>query len=594
MSQDDLGEVYDTAYELYTEMNNNRSLEIRDEEDGRDDMLYQQLCDSIGCREDGLANYLENNPDLSAKWFLEEFMQLAAPFAEMFVDILDFLSSEQGPDATEDLRIRFGFDNQNFTEIDLEEFREMAATAEKVASGVRACKWPENTLYDLLDFADHANIETLPEPPSTPKDSDQLPRIQRHHNDEFEKIIRRIRSLVQDLLQKYSNIEEQDSNDQLFTVQSEEKNQEVSPDKISAIVHDILGTYPPLFNYHHEVSEEDRRNAVSYYNQAIRPELTFEGVREFESYESPLDILRLPFWEHRWHTYEIWMTVQTLDALKQYNPKVNVTDGRIPIDGGDTAVVAELQATKEPTFVISELETEFKTEDWESIRPDLSICDAEKYTADSRVVVIEYKQRAALKRNHVNEVAEKYTRGAPNSVGLAIVNYDETPDMDLEKGVELFPKVQPDSHTLREYQELIKEYFRSTDLGRAWTILVDVSGSMREYDIEKNVEEPMREFFEKTGYKPNVYKFNQGLTNNPELTGDQVSNGLNIHGSTDLDSAITELHDKGLHKKNLFIISDGDYHLPDSVPAEIENIIECNPFKSDLESKISTHIRSER
>lgn len=583
MSEDQPNEIFENAYELYQEIREDRGLHLR-HEGGRDDILIEELSNSIGCPDDQIAEFLkEKGENRTAEWLMKEFLQLAAPFARMFADIWEFLSNQKAPKATEDLRVRFGFDDDDndFTDVNLEEFREWAKTARKISAGANVAYWSDEALDDLFVFLKHVDLEGKIYSDYRPGAPYELPIIETHHNDDFEEITRRVRALFQNIIDTATENGSANSDSYHFEIESEELNSLPSPDFAASLLHDLLPAWEFLFENHHEVSDDNRREAVDFFRDTIKPKIELRGIIDFQKYQSPLDILRLPFWEHRWHTYEIWMTVQTLRALDSYDPQVNDEDGRVPIDGQDTAIVADLERIQNhDACVVSELETPHEMDQWESMRPDLSICRTQELDKESRAVVIEYKQRSPLSTSHVNEVTEKYLTGAPEAVGLVMVNYDDTPDVELPEEAELIANVRPNSPTVAEYRDLVQEFMLEADLFdplQQWTVLVDVSGSMRDRYTNQDVKDALLDLLELMAPSPRVYKFNQGITRNPQVTVDEINAGLRPSGGTDVEAAIEELYEEYESTGNLLIVTDMDDQYPSSLPEEVENKEECFP-----------------
>ena len=586
MSEEQTDEVFGNAYDLYQEIRDNKGLHLR-RGNGRDDILIEELCNSIGCPDDQIAEFLKEE-NRSAEWLMREFLQLAAPFARMFADIWNFLSGEKAPKATEDLRVRFGFDEDDVTDVDLEQFREWAETARRISTGANVSYWSSESLSDLFCIAEQVDIEGKSGSDYYPGESYQLPVIETHRNDDFEEMVQRVHNLFQNIIDTAVEHRGEGSDRYVFEQEYEGQETPLSHQNAAGTLTDLLPSWELIFENHHEVSEEDRREAVEFFQENIEPKIEIERILGYQNYQSPLDILRLPFWKNRWHTYEIWMTVQTLRALDRYDPQVRVDDGRIPIDGRDTAIVADLEkAENHDACVVSELETSHQAEEWESMRPDLSICRTQELDKESRAVVIEYKQRSDLLVSHVKEVTRKYLSGAPEAVGLAIVNYDDTPDVDLPESVELIENVRPHSLTVRDYRDLIHKYMEETELPeplQQWVALVDVSGSMRHKYTDKEVKNALLNLLESMGYNSDIYKFNDGLTKNPQISADDIDGGLRPRGGTNLEAAIEDLYEKYEVAKNLLVVSDGDYFSPDSFPEGLENIEQCSP--QELSSKL--------
>lgn len=573
-------EVFDSAYELYQEIRDNRGLHLRGGE-GRDDVLYQELQGLVGCNDENIADFLRKE-NKSADWLLRQFLQLAAPFARMFTEIWDFLSSEKAPRVKEDLRVRFGYDGNDITEVDMEQFREWAETARKIYVANIAC-WSDEAVNELFELKNSVDLENQHGSKYRPGEPYKLPFIKTSYGDDFEDYVRRIRNLFQQIIDELAD--KDDSYNSAFGVEDSEM----------PVVNltELLPSWEPIFKSHQMVSEEDRHQAERYFREHIEPKLEMQSIVVSLNFQSPLDILRLPFWEHRWHTYEIWMTVQTLKALNNYDPQVRINDGRIPIDGGDEAVVADLERIRKcDACVVSELRTPYTTEEREAIRPDLNICrtqepeeedqaiSTEQLDKESRIVVIEYKQRERLKPSHAKETAELYLNGSPEAVGLVMVNYDESTDVDFPDKAKLIGNVRPGSRKVREYRKAIQGYIKEVELFETlqqWTVLVDVSGSMGDVYLEPNVKNELLKLLDLEESRIKMYKFDSGLTRNPQVSESDIKSGLQTRNGTDIEDAVNELFMRNVNPENLLVVTDMDYSSIGSLPKELENIEVCSP-----------------
>ena len=592
MDEQQSDEVFDSAYELYQEIRDNRGLHLRSG-DGRDDVLYRELQDSIGCHDEDIADFLKKE-NKSADWLLRQFLQLAAPFASMFTEIWDFLSSEKAPRVTEDLRVRFGFDEDDVTEVDIEQFREWAETARKISFGANVAYWSDEAVNELFEFMNRIDVKKQYGSEYRRGEPYELPIIETCHNDDFENYVRRIRNLLQYVINEQA--ERDEFKNSAFGADTEGRK------KPLINLTDLLPGWEPIFRSHDMVSEKNRRRAEKYFREHIKPELEMESIVGSLNHRSPLDILRLPFWEKRWHTYEIWMTVQSIEALDNFEPQVRIDDGRIPIDGRDEAVVADLERTKDcEACVVSELRTPYETDEREAIQPDLSICrtqeldkksqpiSTEQLDKESRVVIIEYKQHKRLSPAHAEERAESYLDGSPEAVRLVMVNYDEPTDVNFPDKAQLIGNVRPGSPKVGEYREVVQEYIKQVEQIeplQQWAVLVDVSGSMGDVYTQPDVKDALLKLLDMGGLGLEIYKFNSGLTQNPQASKSEIKKGLRTRGGTDVEAAIEELCKKYNKQKNLLVVTDGNYSHLDSLPQEIEDIEECVPrhLSSDLET----------
>lgn len=557
--------VFDDALELYREFrgeSRRKGLDLKekdgDSEYGRDYDFYDELHDQLGCGDQSIAEYLKNN-DVSAGRFFRNFLEVIAPFAEMYADIWRFLAAAESTNMTEDVRIRFGDDDDDFTDIDLDEFRKQVRTAHQISRQVTVSYWSDKAIYELFELAKRVNPDSSIDTGYSRGEPYQLPHIESSGNDEFERILERIRDLFQgEIDEKADDVPQPGIDDtDYYNTSSPQIN-----------LSDLLPAWEPIFHTYGQVGQSGREEFVEYFKQHIQPELTTEEMIESVTVEWLIDILQMPFWEYRWHTYEIWMNVQTIKALEEYRPKLLIEDGRIPIDGGDQSVTAKLEAVREPeAYVVSELETDFRGDDKERIRPDMSICKLERgdgdsgtVTADtfdrnSRVLVSEYKQHRKLSKSHAEDRAKWYTEGAPESVGFVLTNYDDSVDVDFPDDGTLLGNVRPNTENIETYRNVIAKKLGEVDYfetARDWTLLLDVSNSMSGvYDI-KEVWEPLADL---AGIF-DTYSFTNELTSPASVSPKDIRDGLETTNGTDVERSVRELRANHETENNLLLLTD--------------------------------------
>jgi hypothetical protein len=531
-------EQIETAAELWSHVR--AGLHIR-KTDGRDNQLYDELKIILGCPANrSLKKHLQI-AGTTAEQLLISILEVAAPFAQMFHEIWDFLAASFAPNSRESIRIRFGLDANN-VDIDLEQFREWSETVDRVMRRSLSGWWDEE-LYDaymkvvrLLGWEDgvgfrlepyHFIAETYELPP--------MPQIEH----EIDKAIGTLRNHLQGLLGRPRD-ELRKSN--LYRWLSD----------LNPLVSSLLGSLG-------SVSIEKKDRALAIYRESIAPRLNVLAVNLRE----PLEILNLPFWKKRWQTYEIWATVATIRALDKYRPEIIVKDGYVAMDGKHNAIVAKLLTpVYQNACIVSQFESLLN--DGTAIRPDLSICFDDRRKADSRAAVVEFKQRQKLTLDHVIEVGERYAEGSPSAAGVIVLNYDRVlmPDeLDhLPKGVSLFEGVQPKVPETTEFGTAIQQLL--VDAGLApWkdvTVLLDISSSMDDAYSSGEVQQMLRDLVQ----TPNVsvFAFNDDLVGKSFEIGDELH--IETGGGTALAMAIKTLKSKGVMYQELIVISDGEFEEP--------------------------------
>jgi hypothetical protein len=404
-------EVIETAAHLYRAMKG-RGLELR-RGAGRDDAILDELRTALGCPVDaGLQAYLDGRDELSAAAFLRAFLCVAQPFALMFQDIWRFLASVAASSAEESLRVRVGFkEDPDALDLDLEAFRRYAAVAAKRATDL---VWSRETLLELSDPGWEL-VESLGLAPSSNQYGDKpryeafrpytLPAfdVGRSH------ALTTVATALQSAIDAASTVT---SNDPRVWLRD-----------VGFALTDILPYWTVVLQRAGTLSAESLQQFAAWFDRELSPRL---DAQVLPPGSQPLDEIDLPFWRHRWHTYEIWVSVVTLRALDlaRLAPRMRLRDGYLPIDGYCAAVVADLVCAGVPLACVAvQVQTRIPNGKG-AIRPDLRISRSTNLVADATAVVVECKQRKAMTASHLREVTARYSTGCPKASAVIVVNYD--------------------------------------------------------------------------------------------------------------------------------------------------------------------------
>ena len=156
-----------------------------------------------------------------------------------------------------------------------------------------------------------------------------------------------------------------------------------------------------------------------------------------------------------------------------------------------------------------------------------------------------------------------------------MVNYDERTDVAFPDKAELIGNVRPGSPKVRKYHETVQELIKDVEQFeqlQQWTVLLDVSGSMNDVYMEKDVKNALLKLFDMGAISLDVYKFTTGLTENPQVSRNDVKTGLRTTNGTNAEAAIKELCDRYDTPENLLVVTDLDDIPSDSLPKEPENM----------------------
>jgi len=578
----------ETAGVLYREIKR-RGLHLR-EQNGRDDALLQELTSRLGCPDEHLQRFLDAS-NLSAEAFLRVFLQLAAPFARMFQEIWEYLSHHNAPKTAETISIRFGFeDDEDRQSFDLEQFRRYVETSRMVFASVVTHHWPSEALNGLFSigrtvisperepiwriYNEHGRYE-----PGKPYD---LPLVSCTGHP-FDEVVQGVRDVFQQIIIGYIIEMEQEHSVRRLPEVIEQKDQsehDFSFQRSSSLLTDLLPTWYYIFARCANIGERPKDAALQEYDVTVRPLLQSRTDRANVPLLEALDILDLPFWRHRWHTYEVWASVLTLRSLQEYRPILRIGSGHIPLDGYTAAVVADLKAHDCVSACVAvQVETPFRKGKRKAIKPDLRVCFADPSSAENTAGVIEFKQRSRIDRQVLAEMANAYSHGCPRSGGVLILNYDSTSTaIYLPPNCYFIEGVQPlNLRGIRLFQQRLSEILCVVGFEppRGSTIvLLDVSASMGDSYRDRNVQVSLRKILGMPWVK--ILRFNNWLVEGGDL--DPLSaQSLTTSGGTQLGRALSDLEYLFGLPDNLLIVTDGGHEHPTDLLKRIPRVKECAP-----------------
>lgn len=574
----------ETAEELYREIRE-RGLHLR-KGNGRDDALLEQLRRALGCPDNRIMRHLQRT-GMPAQVFLKAFLVVAEPFALMFQEIWEYLARIGAPRAGESIRVRFGFDRDNPTEVELEQFRVWAETVRRVVRQVTSSYWSRDAMHALFELAGLARGGQVLE---TTRRWEVYRPGRRYRlldlalpTDGFERLVSRVHRLFQSIIDGYAEIREGTATGRRVQELRDPGELDAEGEDLrhaAVLLTDLLPGWAALFDRVQEVPGPARQAAQRFFDDEIRPKLGERPEQQVLRIREALDVLELPFWAHRWHTYEVWATVATLQCMDDLRPRPRVEDGRVPIDGYQAGIVADLSVRSfDDACVVLQLETPFRRGKRRAIRPDLSVCFDDRMTSESRAVVVEFKQRARLSGSHVLEIGTAYRDGSPRASGVLIVNYDE-PELSLALPgrVSLIQGLQPARADSRERfrRELAAMLLRANLVSaRGLTVLLlDVSGSMGGRYTPPQVQKALREALGLSWVT--ILRFSVGLSSGGDLNEGDLP-GLTTDGGTDLAAALEQVVDHFGLPETLVVVTDGGYGDPGGWMGRIPNVLQCEP-----------------
>ncbi|WP_157258309.1 VWA domain-containing protein [Pedobacter ginsenosidimutans] len=555
---------------------NRRGLEIR-KTDARDNGWFNEMCKLLECPDDQLAAHLKTRK-LSAEQFLRAFLQAAQPFSLMFSEIWEYLSGHLAPRAGETISIKFGFPGDESVDIDLEQFRRYEEQATRMRHLEFTVVWNDKTLNALFQLSDLLALDDWEWDDKYRYSIGigiSLPAII-IGSHAMDGITKDIRNLFQQIIDDYRQL----SDDARF-----DPSNAVLADNAHLLT-DLMPRWAYVFYNLEKIAGEAKDKAYALYQKDILPHLKKLETQREELINEALDILDLPFWKHRWHTYEIWCTVRALKSMDELSPRPRVAKGRIALDGYSKEVIADLENCRDypDACVVIQEQTTMVYQDRKGMKPDLRVCFSSKESGKSNTAaVIEFKQRSGIEKAHIEKVANLYTLGTPKSGGMIILNYDSpgvSPSLPPKSYyIEDFRPDHPD--IISAFDEKLMRLLAIAGLKRKNTnvLLIDISSSMRGLYDQEDILNALR--WARDAGKVELFFFNDELV---PMVIPESGGKLPTSGGTNLPAAIAGMFARVTDIGKILIVSDRDYDDPSVLLPGLQ-CAECYPM--ELPSEIN-------
>jgi hypothetical protein len=349
---------------------------------------------------------------------------------------------------------------------------------------------------------------------------------------------------------------------------------------------DLIPSWGDICEQWNLIPASDKRNAEHYFQTQIKPYLKSAQSPAWRRIKQALDLLDLPFWRYRWHTYEVWASVKALEALAEFCPQPIVKDGHLALDAANPALIARLSA-KQPIYAHVQGETKLAKPlgKRKAIKPDLRFSLDDPASNEATLAIVEYKQRRELDAKHAAEVLEAYSLGVSLGGGVVLINYDAIPKIAVPPLCTLLGDVHPGQPSkVREFQMAVRDSFaRAGIVPRAIKrfVLLDVSSSMNSEYSSETAQRALKRLVALPWMK--VYRFNDGLVVGGDLKTDS---SIATSGGTQLGAALEQLFslpDAGVPER-LIIVTDGEHDHPNELLEKCGEYRECRP--EDLEGQL--------
>lgn len=596
-----MNQPIETAADLHRELTK-RGLQLQPKV-GRDATLVALLAGELEIPPECFMSGLKGSGK-SAEDYLRALMVVSAPFAQMFREIWNYLSRHCAPKAQESLVVRFGFDGDT-RDVDWDQFRLMEDTVKRIRSFGPVLLWQDEHLFKLgAILSRNLNVRNDPRY-QVGKDFKLAPIEVTAPVDEIGFRAREIlQSLIDEIHVAWPGIEAQERMAKEW--EEEEKDDESVRDlpelnrsntgsdlpacraerttrDLAYLLTDFIPAWGDVCAQWKMISFSDKREAEQYFHTQIEPFLKSVQAPAWQRVQEALDLLDLPFWRYRWHTYEVWAAVKALEALADFHPQPVVKDGHIALDAASPAMIAKLNA-EPPMYAHVQGETKLERPlgKRKAIKPDLRFSLDDPATNAGTVTIVEFKQRGELDAAHVSEVLAAYSLGAGLGGGVIVINYDAVPSVKVPHGCSLLGGVHPGNPgNVRGYQDAVRERFaqaKVVPLVRKNFVLLDVSISMDSEYSSSAAQRGLKRLAALPWVK--VFRFNDGLESGGDLKSESL---IRTSGGTQLGAALKQLFalpDAGVPER-LLVVTDGGHDHPNELLGQCGAFIECTPDELD-------------
>jgi hypothetical protein len=611
-------QLISTAGDLYREIKR-RGLELRGG-DGRDDALYSELIGNLKMpsKFKNLQEFLDKD-SISIETFVEAFLTLVAPFAQMYQYIYSSMRKYGGRKASESIRMIFDFENFKM-DFDLENFKEEIRIIQKATIRKKYQLWNQDALRLLFEYIRKLTSNVPISGQHFWKDYDyyrvgkpfQIPPVPLVSTKLHEQVssIREIFTSIIDTLVELENVPKtndpraekiailRETTDDRDDINLHDEHEIVTIRGMGYLLTDLMPGFRELLskmndpNYEKNAGKDRIQNAIDYFDEKITPQLKQTARNVEANVELLFEILNLPMWKYRWFVYEVWCSLQAVDALESYNSCLSIVDDKLTIDQGKRwSELAQFESNvgDGKLFCQAYVETQ-KVFGRKAIMPDLVIStDLSHSTPNPEIkILIEFKQRVSYSHSQLLNLINDYDKGSPQSVLNLFVNYDlfpNVPDKDIatqQKSILLSNMNPKFPEQIKKYKRLIVDSLEKSQIyplaPQIDAILLDVSSSMgSEYhknDSYHILEEIINEV---VGVK--IFYFNDDLIDPNAISPEHLTSFSRIQsmirGGTSLEKTLRTLRQKFPEVNKVLLVTDGGYGT--SVLKNNYEIIETTP-----------------
>lgn len=317
------------------------------------------------------------------------------------------------------------------------------------------------------------------------------------------------------------------------------------------------------------------RRQIDNYRKALNDIIVFKGYKNIQILiEDILQFIRLPYWKHRWHIYELWTLFHCLNNLKNsYEIKINLKD-----HGDYLELVVPKAIAKQPVAKIFSNEKELQC--WfqrktinpltgKGLEPDLRFMTNDDFPID--IFIIENKDRRNCSGLHIQKVKNKYLEGTI-AKSIWIVNYENYFGKNFSKNLNLktinnrnvwiasnFKPTNIPPEFYIDFSSTLNAYLNPSGEQKealSYDLIIDKSGSMNRDSILNIIEKIYSNF----NYNPeDIYLYDTSLINTKFNDIKKLYTYLKCSGGTELVRCFEQyMKSEDEFPKLVYVITDGD------------------------------------
>ncbi len=438
-----MDEILKSCADIHRKLWYQKDLDIGDgySRDPRDEGLLKQLASNLGIPDEKFITS-DRSSDITAQAYLMAMLETLEPLSKMFIDIWNYCERSFTKRSQKTTKISWDFNiNGEKVTIDFESFRQYSYLRNTIPSKPDFDSFIHSFLKVCVPLNQHLNGV---------KDGDRPP-----NDNKFQ------------LSPKPATADSNSIPSRLHDVCIEILQVNYTEKGYTGSLADVI----PHLNWLHS----------GYWTENFFYALK-EPLKRITRELSADDILSLPFWRKRWHIYELWCLIKTLEVLEPHGYQVTLSpDGASVLElGKRNTVVAERRVEPKGQVIY---QPSYKNYSGAIVQPDIAIAQGLESPIASREVlaIIECKQhkmpaQASLieyKKKYFQDVAEKYLKAISPEGQLLLLNYDP---LDFQRSYNLIDSFAPNNeYLLKQKLGFLLDKFQPI---QSHVLVIDASESM--------------------------------------------------------------------------------------------------------------------